>query len=692
MSLNRKLQLKGEVRVSLPDKLPTAVKHAWEMFARDASAVLQTPAVITESNESDIVVRWATEADRCPEWSEAFAYRYHYHKQSKHPQLHIVANDELGLVYGLLHLSEHYFGVDPFWYWADLPIRQQESVWLDGINFDSSQPKVRFRGWFVNDEVCLIGWTEQYPPPKEVWYPVFEALLRCGGNMVLPGTDLPKHGVHIPLAQEMGLWVTHHHAEPLGAEMFLRAYPGRKASYLENPDLFEKLWMDAIHKQKDGKVLWVLSFRGQGDTPFWEHDPQFDTPEKRGEMISHAIKKQYEMILSEVENAVCCTALYGEIAELYKAGHIHVPDSVIKVWADNGYGKMVSRRQGLENYRIPSLPDDSDEGRNGVYYHVTFHDLQASNHLTMLPVHPALIQNELHSIAESGALDYLLVNSGNIRPHLYPLEMLRVFWRTGTIAYKEVLKDLIKRLYDSNIDDIMKLYLDYYEHVIAYGPNEDDKAGDEFYHHPARIIIGHWLQGKGEVPEEALIWATGDVPFSEQISYFMEKCSGAIQGWEEWLTKYDMVAENLSEELKVRLQDQLRFHVELHLSGCKGLEDLCNAYVNFHQRKFPQAFVSASQSLWNFQTSLDAMDKSEHGKWKHFFRADWLTNVKNTLYNVDTLRRFIRMHGDNPDFFLWYKAYIMPETEKHIYLENTHRNPLSDNELAKMLQEKFNEN
>lgn len=31
----------------------------------------------------------------------------------------------------------------------------------------------------------------------------------------------------------------------------------------------------------------------------------------------------------------------------------------------------------------------------------------------------------------------------------------------------------------------------------------------------------------------------------------------------------------------------------------------------------------------------------------------------------------------------------MSETEKHIYLENTHRNPLPDDELARRLEEKF---
>jgi hypothetical protein len=64
-----------------------------------------------------------------------------------------------------------------------------------------------------------------------------------------------------------------------------------------------------------------------------------------------------------------------------------------------------------------------------------------------------------------------------------------------------------------------------------------------------------------------------------------------------------------------------------------------------------------------------------------------LTNITCTLHNVDTLRRYLRMQRDSPDFFLWYKEYLMPETEKHIYLENTHRNPLSDDELAIRLEQ-----
>ncbi len=50
------------------------------------------------------------------------------------------------------------------------------------------------------------------------------------------------------------------------------------------------------------------------------------------------------------------------------------------------------------------------------------------------------------------------------------------------------------------------------------------------------------------------------------------------------------------------------------------------------------------------------------------------------------------MHGDSPDFFLWYEEYLMPESEKKTYQENTHRKPLADDELAERLGKKFFEN
>ena len=113
------------------------------------------------------------------------------------------------------------------------------------------------------------------------------------------------------------------------------------------------------------------------------------------------------MLCNYVENPPFSTYLYGEITELYMQGLIDIPDGVIKIWSDNGYGEMVSRRQGNHNPRIPSLPSGKDMGPHGLYYHITFHDLQASNHLVMMPNQPSMIKDELiKAFRQGGSLSF----------------------------------------------------------------------------------------------------------------------------------------------------------------------------------------------------------------------------------------------------------------------------------------------
>ncbi|CAH1195500.1 hypothetical protein PAECIP111892_02052 [Paenibacillus auburnensis] len=687
--VNEQLKLRGRVLIQVPPVLTSPVKHALRILARDLEAVLGSePEWVTDGPEpAQLHIRLAEEQDHCEARPEGFCFRFESGDDGS--RLNIIGSDELGIVYGILEFSRRYLGIQPFWFWMDQTIERQEEIVILCEDYDAPQPKVRYRGWFVNDEVCLIGWKEPYPPTGEVWEPVFEALLRCGGNMVIPGTDLPRDGIHYKLASEMGLWVTHHHAEPLGAEMFLRAFPGKHASYQSEPELFENLWLEAIEMQKDMNVLWVLSFRGQGDKPFWIEDPSFDTSEKRGAMISKVIRRQYEMISAAVQNPVCCVALYGEISELYKGGYIDLPDNVIKVWADNGYGRMVSRRHNNLNLRVSALPAGGDGGKHGLYYHVTFHDLQASNHLTMFPGSAAFLKQELETAFAAGTDEYVLVNCGNIRPHVYPLDILRELWTAGEIDTDKHLSEFVSSYYASGREELEELYRSYSAAALPYGPNADDLAGDEYYHHPARRIIGHWLQHKEAEPDPGLIWAVGDLPFAEQVKGFETRLEAGIGKWRAWLERCDEVIRRLEGEDSRRAADQLRFHGALHLSGCEGFYWLCRSYGEYSRQRYPQAFVYASESMWRYREGLDVLRGSEYGKWDGFYRADWLTNIESTVQNMDTLRRVLRMNGDSPDFFLWYKEYLMPETEKYIYLENTHRNPLPDDELARRLKAYF---
>jgi hypothetical protein len=677
--------LDNTTKILPPQPITTPVRYGLEMLERDLEKVFGTrPEPDSSAASSLIVVKYASADDPLSAKPETFAIRFS--REGSIPELHVVGSDDLGIIYGLLYISHTYLGVDPFWFWADKSPQTHQTIAVPIKDYIAPTPRIRFRGWFVNDEVCLIGWTDIYPPPKEIWQPVFETLLRCGGNMVIPGTDLPRNGVHFQLAAEMGLWITHHHAEPLGAEMFLRAFPDQEASYDKNGPLFEKIWREAIITNKDKKVIWVLGFRGQGDTPFWADDPSYDTPERRADLIGRAIAKQYQILCEYVPNPVCAAYLYGEITDLYRKGYLKFPEGIIKIWADNGYGRMVSRRQWNDNPRVPSLPGANDSGPHGLYYHVTFHDLQASSHLTLLSVPPELIAQELSTAFNAGADRYLLVNCGNIRPHLYMLDLVRKLWLDGRVDLQQLHSEFGERFLESTPAAALACYRQYFETTIAYGPHADDRAGDEFYHHPCREIITHWLKGAAEEPEVSLFWAAGQLSFTEQVRWFEKICVESLPRWEALYQKCLQALTQLNKEEGVFFKDNLIFAVELHLSGCKGLLSCCQSYLAYGQDDYPRAFVYASEAIKNYTEGTQAMDEAEHDQWRHFYRADWLTNVRCTIYCLESLRHYLRVVGDGPLFFTWYKQYVIPQTERRVLLENTQRRTLSDDELATLLQ------
>jgi hypothetical protein len=673
-----------------PMPMTKPVNHAIDMLFRDYEKVFGAkPKIVDKEELASIVVHYTEDDENLVIAPESFQISVSETNESGSYKMYIKGRDELGIIYALLHVSEKYLGVDPFWFWSEKEPESKEQIEIPVSENIYSQPKIRFRGWFINDEVCLIGWSDVYPPSKEVWMPVFETLLRCGGNIVIPGTDLPRTGVHWKLASEMGLYITHHHAEPLGAEMFFRMYPDKSASYDESKDLYEGLWEEAIQNQKDKRVVWVLGFRGQGDCPFWENAPEYDTPQKRGELISRVINRQYEMLCKHVTNPTCSTYLYGEITELYMQGLINIPDGVIKIWSDNGYGEMVSRRQGNYDPRIPSLPTEKDIGPHGLYYHITFHDLQASNHLVMMPNEPEMIKKELIKAFNAGVDRYLLLNCGNIRMHIYFLDLIKELWSNGDIDTEAHLENFCKSYFPTAWEKAFECYIDYFDYAIRYGENPSDAAGDEYYHHPARSIIGHWVRNEIDETAEDLLWATGDLAFTKQVRFFYDKLVSSVTNFEKLIKKCMDTYKSLKGKESVFFKDNILLQTRLHLSGVKGFISLCNAFFEYEKSNYPKAFVFASQSIWDYQESLIAMSESEHGKWKNFYKADWLTNIQSTIYSLETLRKYLRMHGDSPDFFLWYKEFIMPENEKRIYLENTHRRPLSDDNLALGLKEKL---
>ena len=450
-------------------------------------------AVFTETDAPGDAVHLVKDSDLAP---ECFCL------QVQNNELLLTAADTLGFVYGLFEISRRFLGVQPFWFWNDQKFIKTDSVTVpQNFTYESKPARVRYRGWFVNDETLISHWKVERRSDLS-FAMVFETLLRLGGNLVIPGTGENGHRYH-DLAADMGLIITHHHAEPLGAKMFAQAYPELEPKFSLYPEKFRALWQDAIDRQKTTPTVWNIGFRGQGDKPFWEDDPQYDTPEKRGALISRLIREQYALVKQNDPHAICCTNLYGETMELYQQGCLDLPEDVIKIWADNGFGKMVSRRQGNANPRVTALPPLGDTGAHGLYYHASFYDLQAASHITMLPNSAEFVCEELTNALAHGVDDYWLINCSNVKPHAYLLDYIAQLWQTGSCDPEGHRLAYAQNYYGKpNGLAVAKCLAGYADHAVLYGEHPDDHAGDQFYNHVPRMPMTQFIRDHGRLEDQ----------------------------------------------------------------------------------------------------------------------------------------------------------------------------------------------
>ena len=641
-----------------------AVKGAVSRFRRDMSMVLEEK----EDTKGGTIVM-------CMEKMQAEQYRL----DVKEDILSIVAGDELGFIYAFHYISEMYLGILPVWFWNDQKLLKKRQANIPVGEYVSDGFDIRYRGWFINDEVLISHWdvgvSSEYP-----WEMVFEALLRLGGNLIIPGTDRNSKK-YAPLAANMGLMITHHHAEPLGAEMFARAYPDLSPSYKEHPDLFRKLWKEGIERQKGQKVIWNLGFRGQGDMPFWENDPAYDTSEKRGALISNIIQEQYDMVQKEVPEAIFCTNLCGEIMELFREGLLTIPEDVIMIWADNGYGKMVSRRQGNHNPRISALPDESLRSKNhGTYYHVSFYDLQAANHITMFPNAMEFVEEELGIAYKSGVDKLWVINASNIKPHVYPLDFIANIWRIKKKTAKEHREQYLFDYYTKEQDlreKMMECLEGYFLDTISYGVREDERAGEQFYNYVTRDLIHTWMKNGGSTPCEQLYWCAEKEKFSEQVLWYQEKCQQGIKRYDRLLQKCDEVGK----EAGALWEDSVLLQVKLHALCMTGAILFCEGYKKYEEEQYEDAFYLIGEAALQYEEANKAMREREHGKWKNFYANDCLTDIKATAYCLRRLMGYIRNLGDGPDFYKWQRDAIYSEEDKRVVLITNMENHMTDWEL-----------
>ncbi len=286
----------------------------------------------------------------------------------------IAGSDARGTAYGVFTLSEK-IGVSPWYWWADVPVKQQKELTITQNDFVSLPPSVKFRGIFINDEDWgLQPWaTKTFEPetgdigPK-TYAKVFELLLRLKANMIWPAMHpSTKAFFHYPgnitTAEDYQITIGSSHAEPM-----LRNNVGEwkvetmgRFNYFTNKETIYKYWEDRIKESRGIDAIYTLGMRGV-------HDGQMEGIKDLKEavpVVEKIIQDQRQMLSKHLnKNATAIPQVltpYKEVLEIYDNG-LKVPDDVTLVWPDDNYGYI---------HRLNNEKEITRKGGAGVYYHAS---------------------------------------------------------------------------------------------------------------------------------------------------------------------------------------------------------------------------------------------------------------------------------------------------------------------------------
>ncbi|MBC2607736.1 glycosyl hydrolase 115 family protein [Pelagicoccus albus] len=326
----------------------------------------------------------------------------------------IAGSDKRGAIFGVYEVSEQ-IGVSPWYWWADAPIKQSETLYatLDAPIQDA--PKVKYRGIFLNDEApALTGWVhENYGDfNSEFYVHVFELLLRLKSNFLWPAmwnnAFADDDEQNMILAHKYGIVMSTSHHEPMmRADHEWNRYGEGPWDYARNPDRLDEFWREGAQRNKPYDSIYTIGMRGQADTPMSETEDI--------DLLEKIVKAQRE-ILSEVfddrplEDVPQVWALYKEVQGYYESG-MRVPDDVILLWCDDNWGNI---------RRLPTVEERERSGGAGVYYHFDYVGGPRSYRWINV-IQLAKIWEQMNLAYQYDANQIWLTNVGDLKPMEFPI-------------------------------------------------------------------------------------------------------------------------------------------------------------------------------------------------------------------------------------------------------------------------------
>jgi len=498
----------------------------------------------------------------------------------------IAGSDKRGAIYGIYELSRQ-IGVSPWYWFADIPVEPHTAIFVNKGTYTDGEPKVKFRGIFINDEWPSFGsWcNEQFGGINAKCYArIFELLLRLKANFMWPAMwdsafydDDPENG---PLANRMGIVMGTSHHEPMALAQ--QDWKRRKGhgdwSFVRNRNELLDFWREGVRRAKDWETYYTVGLRGDGD------EAMEDSGSVR--LMEEIVRSQRQLLTEETgrpaEEIPQVWALYKEVQDYYDQG-MKVPDDVTLMLCDDNWGNV---------RRLPPLGAKKRRGGYGMYYHVDY--VGAPRNSKWINISPIpRIWEQMNLCYRYGIDQIWILNVGDLKPMEYPIQFfLDMAWNPDDYQPHTLIRHAVDFC------------------AVAFGPTHADEA--------ARLLRTYAKYNRRMAPEHL-----------SSTTYSLN----SYQEWQRVTAAYDQLAEDalsLGRKLPANRQDAWFQLLGYPIQACANLYDMYYAQAMNHQlarSADPMANLWADRVAACFRKDsllCHQYHTMNHGKWNHMMDEKYI--------------------------------------------------------------------
>jgi hypothetical protein len=510
----------------------------------------------------------------------------------------ICGSDKRGTIYGIYGLSEQ-IGVSPWYFWADVPPKHHDQLFVKAGRFVQGPPSVKYRGIFLNDEAPdLTEWVKEKfgaVPGKpsvanygrDFYANLFEVMLRLRANYLWPAMWNNAFNEDDPenprLADEYGIVMGTSHQEPmLRAQQEWDRGPGRKNgrwnyNNTNQQPVLQQFWRDGIRRNKNFESIITLGLRAENDSG----------AELGKDLTEQVICDQRKILADEINFDLTKVpqlwCLYKEVQCYYNEG-LRVPDDVTMLWAEDNWGNV---------RRLPSANERQRSGGAGIYYHFDYHG--GPRNYQWINTSPIPKIWEQMSLAKQYGADRIwIVNVGHFKGVEFPLEFfMHLAWDSDKWS-------------NENLDDYTRLWAE-----REFGPAHANEIAE---------IISTYSKFNSRRKPELL-----DASTYSLVNY--GEFDKVVADYESLAA----TAEAVSKELPQASRDAFYELVLFPTKASAGLNAMYlaaakNALYAQQGRASANDFATQTRALFAAQTNLmnDFNTQFAGGKWNHFMDQTYI--------------------------------------------------------------------